>query len=667
MEVTQYAYSSQPSIIHTIDNVLIPPDSLLAVLQRNSKTEVVYTDYPDIGYVISYTKDKPFVHDKHVIEVLDAWGVYRSHDAILADEDEILNNPSYNQDVVMDRLWKMDNFKQEYDEYNTTYSKPDNLLFYYPRFTNVPTYDQIKQSLTSIDFLFQIAKNTGLSIVVAGEYIFRLLTGTNLGMIEPFPYVINDNPSLDYEDASLFSMKQIDVDVFLITDDPVLMVQYINNLAAYMPSLVSMYQQPRDSYMAYTRTKDSISITITVAGIVVLTINIMLISYVSILDVLYRMEIDCCCVGWDGQDVYMTERGRYAIYNGVNTTNPALRFPDYEYILAKYGALGVSVMVHDIDSYVLDVKKDGPKDERNALKKAKKAIDYLQYVKKNGYLNVNQETIDALYLIQAVTLNGLGPDLSILEDKERTIGLIQTHQEFILPQPELPMFRLLPPLGSTPKQQDLVITLLRPERVNDRDVLYGFKVPYIDRYIKGPSFSDTMKEKPLTGLSLLIKLEQLYLLDKEGYYKLINMKRYGGDIIARDIDNQNTVSGYVSFISKHKEDYPIVWQKLELLLSNQTVRDKVIQGANPDFYINSPLTSIVSWIGTGGLIDDNRSMDVISSLVIDPDVYNVMQVIGEIDMSQMPEFIINQGMDSRVSPDQKQDWYVGPFVSRKLE
>ena len=167
-------------------------------------------------------------------------GVYSSLDVILADENVILANPDYGQDVVIGRLWNMDDFKHQYDEYNETYNKPNDLLFYYSCFTNVPFCDEVKQYLANINFLFEMANTLELNIMVAEECIFRSVTSTNAGITQHFLCQISDN--LRIEDVSKFNKGRIDVDIFLITDDPFMIVQYVTRLAEYLHFLTSNYQ-----------------------------------------------------------------------------------------------------------------------------------------------------------------------------------------------------------------------------------------------------------------------------------------------------------------------------------------------------------------------------------------------------------------------------------------
>ena len=53
-------------------------------------------------------------------------------------------------------------------------------------------------------------------------------------------------------------------------------------------------------------------------------------------DILNGFDIDCCCVGFDGQDVLLTGRAARAIATKTNTINLAIRGEAYENRLLKY-------------------------------------------------------------------------------------------------------------------------------------------------------------------------------------------------------------------------------------------------------------------------------------------------------------------------------------------
>ena len=75
------------------------------------------------------------------------------------------------------------------------------------------------------------------------------------------------------------------------------------------PDLVNIYEEPGNDVLANTvminieRSKHSFSIRVYVEFIQVIKINIMMINYSSYSDVIHAF-----CIGWDGTDIWATER-----------------------------------------------------------------------------------------------------------------------------------------------------------------------------------------------------------------------------------------------------------------------------------------------------------------------------------------------------------------------
>lgn len=62
-------------------------------------------------------------------------------------------------------------------------------------------------------------------------------------------------------------------------------------------------------------------------------------------EILHGFDVDSCCLGWDGQRIWMTQRALYSICNGLNTVNFDRLSPSYERRLAKYGTRGMAIQV----------------------------------------------------------------------------------------------------------------------------------------------------------------------------------------------------------------------------------------------------------------------------------------------------------------------------------
>ena len=62
-------------------------------------------------------------------------------------------------------------------------------------------------------------------------------------------------------------------------------------------------------------------------------------------EILHGFDIDSCCMGYDGKDIWMTRRCLFSLVFGYNTMNFDLFSPSYEWRLAKYGERGMKVKV----------------------------------------------------------------------------------------------------------------------------------------------------------------------------------------------------------------------------------------------------------------------------------------------------------------------------------
>eukprot|EP01113_Clastostelium_recurvatum_P038834 TRINITY_DN5858_c0_g1_i1.p1 TRINITY_DN5858_c0_g1~~TRINITY_DN5858_c0_g1_i1.p1 ORF type:complete len:845 (+),score=160.72 TRINITY_DN5858_c0_g1_i1:35-2536(+) len=83
-------------------------------------------------------------------------------------------------------------------------------------------------------------------------------------------------------------------------------------------------------------------------------IQIILRLYKSPAEVLLGFDIDSCTIGYDGSDVYSTERFRRSLTKGYNLANPTRRSLTYETRLRKYSKRGFAVAVPDLDKTRVD-------------------------------------------------------------------------------------------------------------------------------------------------------------------------------------------------------------------------------------------------------------------------------------------------------------------------
>ena len=353
---------------YEVDKSLIPEDSLLAVIYRNavsrSQDIALITD-PNIEYVLWYIENTPFVSYKQAIIILDYWGVYRSYDKIRNEEEFMranMHSDSYSQHKMNTdqyfRLTNMNLFRDEYRIFTESYTKPEGLLVNMYLLAiglpaldfSVPSSDILVQRLHGLDFLFESAKANNIDIIIAGQHIFKVLTGLG-GTFEDMPETSPLN----------FHTSTVEIDIFILESNPQYIANYINTIGSLIENMYEGYHEyqsddhieqafisayimreaynedPYDNYNKYSspdkirsvgsawvvcsRNKDMIIIRALTNEDTLLRINIKLKMYKTYSEVLHGFDLDSDCVGWDGVDVWATERGKYALSHGYETLN----------------------------------------------------------------------------------------------------------------------------------------------------------------------------------------------------------------------------------------------------------------------------------------------------------------------------------------------------------
>lgn len=108
-----------------------------------------------------------------------------------------------------------------------------------------------------------------------------------------------------------------------------------------------VYNDPTPS-----QNQENIAVTRTANAITICTqpeVQIILRLYKTPSEVLHGFDVDCCSIGYDGQDLHITHRCWFALENGYNTVNFDRLSPSYEYRLAKYAARGLKLKVPNLD------------------------------------------------------------------------------------------------------------------------------------------------------------------------------------------------------------------------------------------------------------------------------------------------------------------------------
>ncbi|KAJ3445881.1 putative reductase [Anaeramoeba flamelloides] len=83
-------------------------------------------------------------------------------------------------------------------------------------------------------------------------------------------------------------------------------------------------------------------------------IQVILRLYRSPAEILLGFDVDSCAVGYDGQDVWISERARRAITKQYNLIDLSRRSPSYEYRLLKYARRGFCVAVPNMKKELIN-------------------------------------------------------------------------------------------------------------------------------------------------------------------------------------------------------------------------------------------------------------------------------------------------------------------------
>ena len=62
-------------------------------------------------------------------------------------------------------------------------------------------------------------------------------------------------------------------------------------------------------------------------------------------EILHGFDVDCCSIGYDGENIWITQRALYSVMNGYNTVNFERLSPSYEVRLVKYSTRGMKVYI----------------------------------------------------------------------------------------------------------------------------------------------------------------------------------------------------------------------------------------------------------------------------------------------------------------------------------
>lgn len=191
---------------------------------------------------------------------------------------------------------------------------------------------------------------------------------------------------------SLFTFREsssVDIDIFFYDCD--------EEKAKNIIKLVTFLLQDSDEFQlpyrpVIKRSTNAISIPIGYTPLQFITR-----LYKSPSEILHGFDVDCCCIGFDGKDIYMTRRCYYALTHGYNTVNFDRMSPSYEYRLAKYAVRGIPIKVPGMNRTHINYKSVDTLLYENIDKYSKNITEVRRWDKEKftelstEYANINKE------------------------------------------------------------------------------------------------------------------------------------------------------------------------------------------------------------------------------------------------------------------------------------
>jgi hypothetical protein len=249
-----------------------------------------------------------------------------TYQEVLAIEDHMrkhFNDPQFkNEPMRTDPHHNLVKINPENLDTFSSVEKPPNLLF--SKMAALPLgWKRIQHNLNELKPLLKIP-----NLLVAGGKVF----------------------------SSLFGTYTRDVDIFLwgITQEDTM---------AKVKTVLSKIVEQHEKYSAIaiysmTRTQNSLSLRVKHPynrgnnqgnKIIKTDYQIILRLYHSPSEILHGFDVDSCCLGYDGKEIWATQRALFSLVHGYNTVNFDRLSPGYEGRLVKYATRGISINVPGYD------------------------------------------------------------------------------------------------------------------------------------------------------------------------------------------------------------------------------------------------------------------------------------------------------------------------------
>lgn len=229
---------------------------------------------------------------------------------------------------------------------------------------------------------------------------------------------------------------------------------------------------------------------------VFLEVQIILRLYKTPSEVIHGFDIDSCCMGYDGDNVYMTPRCAYSLSVGYNTINFERLSPSYQYRLLKYARKGMKIYDYEFDrrkvipvkneDFFIDLFLDHDSKNKNKVISQYKGVNYLLFGEayifnkgNSGWRILIRDSDDIsdynLNIIVEVQVEGIYDGYYSEEEAEDKSEVIENGDGYTLVKPDLSIIRndkpqhALPHNGDTDSEQENDNEAEEEEIVSERE------------------------------------------------------------------------------------------------------------------------------------------------------------------------------------------------------
>lgn len=345
--------------------------------------------------------------------------------------------------------------------------------------------------------------------------------------------------------GTVFDSLYKDIDLFIHSTDEERAKDIIKYIA----------KEDGNNILNIMRTKNAI----TIRNYSYKEIQVILRLYRTPSEIIHSFDIDGCCMGYDGKDIYLTQRCLYSLLKGYNTVNLDLLSPSYTRRLIKYTQKGMKIFDYqfnrdnvkefknsDFPSLYIDmISKSIPRSEfhlkSNLIKLEHKYIyslqglNYLLYVEEliyrsgsKGYdtflrYDPNSSDYDAWYVSQVI--KKVKPkSKSVVNIDNENVTLIDTKGikvKKVLNENFVGTY-IFTPTGKEYKYKDRMKMLDHNDKRYVKNPLYTLTNKDDIKYLFGVIYKEVnnIKVKIHTPLTLSKDIKITNKLEKEGYHRI---------------------------------------------------------------------------------------------------------------------------------------------------